>query len=172
MSQTYNASLTMQLIDQLIDNDGVVSSTDSLTTGGSNFAKLDHSLANGSGANKANKRFRTLGRVLLTGANDDWVLSNGINVKYKFQNVINFTLIKWLILRIPTPAAGVKLLIGNAVVPWQGWFQTNTYSEYVQDLLIRCEQVDGWPVTPNQTFRVNNPTANPITYDLIIAGEG
>lgn len=172
MSQTFNATLELDFLLTLLDNDSANVSPSRVKPGSGGIPAMIRRLANGTGAGKANKLW-TKYSTLLAAGNDDWVLSGGSNVKDRWQNAINFTKVKWFILALAAPVAGAKLRIGAAAAnPWPAWFGATNDVEDVQDLYMRIDGSDGWTVSANHTLRINNPTAGTLSYAIIAAGEG
>lgn len=171
MSQTVSGSIDPVIRLILADSDGVVSVPDPIVTGGA-FATLKRTFTNGTGANKLNKLWRKRS-TLAAAANNDWVLRGGSNVLDRFGNVISFTSVALVIVRVVSPATTKKVRLGAAAAnPWTGWFGAIAHTEEVQTWSIKVADIDRWAVAANETLRVNNPTAASLDYDIIIGGQG
>lgn len=142
---------------------------DRLVAGSPSFAALTKTLANGTGANKANKRYWH-NRTVANGTNDDIDLTT---LTDDFGSTINFSLLKWVLIRLSAPATGVRVVIGNAGTnSFVGWFGAAAHTEEVRDQLWRVNQIDGWTVdNTHKILRINNPTGSPIAYDIALLGQ-
>lgn len=177
MSQSFQASIAPDasgpaLRALLTDNDGAVQSPANLVSGSSGFPTLLRQLVNGTGAGQANKFWYTASRALAAGANDDWVL-NGGTLKDRFGNAVSLTTIVYVLMRLRSPATGVRLLLGNAGSnPWAGWWGGGTTTLTVRTWLQQLDDIDGMPVNPGDTLRVRNPGGASTNYDLVLIGRG
>lgn len=172
MSQTFSGLFEADFVLQLLDNDSANVSPSRITPGAGGVPSLTRRLANGTGAGKANKLWSKFS-TLAAGANDDWVLSGGSNVKDRWNNAINFTKVKWFFFALSSPATARKLRLGAAAAnPWPAWFGATNDVEDVQDVLLRIDGSDGWAVSANHTLRVNNPSAVSLDYVIAAIGEG
>src|ERR1700736_184830 len=141
ISGSMNASLGLTQQQSLTDattQDGITIGTGKLpkanrtwpaTTPGQ-FPRLYHALRTGG-----------------AGANDDIILNGAGAPNGAFGRPLAFTNILFAYLGLQTPAAGVKLVLGNHPnAPWQAWFSTNTFTEDVRVFILKPNDIDGWAV--------------------------
>jgi hypothetical protein len=169
MADTLTASWAPTLLFKFVKGTSQSPITDRLVAGTNGFATLNKSLTNGTGANKARYRYRKQ-RTVNNGANDDLDLTALVD---DFGVTITFALVKWILIRIVTPATGVRVVVGNAASNvFTGWFGAAAHTEEVRDQIFKCNQIDGWTVSGTvKMLRINNPTGSPIVYDIVILGE-
>jgi hypothetical protein len=178
MSQTLTAVLAddvgAPLRITLIDNDGTIRVPTKITAGSGLFKSLRRALANGTGSGQGNKCFYQANRSLAAGGNDNWVLNGaGANTTDRYGNVITWLKVKYALLRLTAPAAGVSLLLGNhATHPWAGWWGGGTTVLTVKVWTQHVDDLDGLTVNVNDALRVNNPGGAPVIYDIVLLGTG
>lgn len=146
---------------------GQNSITDTIAAGVDPFASFLKSLTDGTGAGSANKLYHKT--LTLGSGNTDIDLTS---LTDEFGGAYAFSLVKWFILRLTTPATGVYVTVGNAASNgFVGWFGASTHTEAVRDYVIKVNQIDGWTVdSSHKTLRINNPGSS-LTADLIMVGE-
>lgn len=128
-------------------------------------------LTYGTGASEANAIYQTQATLAASG-NDDYDLSG--TLEDGLGNTVTFTYVKAIICTIDTPGSTKYLRIGPQGV-------TNTFvgpfgdaSDYEQfyDFCVKSNPYTGWAVTAGTAdiFRVHNPSAVSVTYNLVIVG--
>jgi hypothetical protein len=169
MADTLTASIDLPFAGVFMKGTSQATISDRRVAGMKGFASFAKALANGTGANNARYRFwkqyTTSG-----GANNDLDLTS---LTDDFGVTVTFSLVKWFLLRITSPATGVRLVVGNqGTNTFVGWFGAATHTEEVRDWIAKINQLDGWTVdSTHKALRINNPTGSAITYDLVILGE-
>lgn len=172
MANTYSLGGTYQLSYQVNYQETTGNNVvpDNLRTGTGKFSNVNNTLQNGSGAGQALYSWHD-NRTVNAGINDDLVLTGG-TLKDAFGNVLAFTSVKWVLIRIVSPATGNRLLVGNHptnAVPL--WMSAGNVTTEVRSVLFQENQIDGWAVGGAQTtLRINNPSAGSVTYDISIVG--
>lgn len=141
-------------------NDSVAK--DSYRTGTALCPTLDQPWTNGTGSGAGQKHYHdalTLAGSATTTL-DLSVLGGG------------FATVRRLLLRLRSPATGVKLVVGNAASnPFQPWLSSTTATEDVADVLYRRSAVDGWPVSGSaKNLKVVNPGGTTVTFDISVLG--
>lgn len=136
---------------------------------GAQIPSFRRQLGSGSGPGLASKRFA--GTLNFGPGNTDFDLLHVPDLL--FNQTIAFSLLKWFILRLRTPAAGQRLLIGNyGSEGWVGWLGGNLQAHEVRDQCEEFNQIDGWTVDGTHRYlRINNPGGAGVTADLILLGE-
>jgi hypothetical protein len=145
---------------------------DRLVAGSGNFKKLQKSInATGTAANQGKFLYHDQ-LTVQPATNTDLILNSATNTFVDaFQLPLQFTAVKWFLLRLTAPAAGVRIVLGNAAgQPWPAWFGQSNQTMEVRDELFMVNQIDGWTVVAQDKLRFNNPTASAITFDIAIIG--
>ena len=143
---------------------------DRLQAGAGKFTKINKTLTNGTGTGKATNVWHDQ-RTLTAGSTDNLVLGSGSALLNAFGVAIGFTNIKWVLIRVTAPAAGQRLVVGNAASnPWLAWFGSTSHTEEVRSVLLKSNDVDGWNVNPNNTLAINNAGSGSLTYDIAVVG--
>lgn len=141
---------------------------DKFQSGSGKFTKISKSLANGTGSGKATNSWHDQ-RTLTSGSTDNLVVGSGSALTNAFGVALAFTNIKWVLIRVVTPAAGQRLVIGNASVsPWQAWFGASNQTEEVRSVLLKSNDVDGWTVNPGNVLAISNAGTASLTYDIAL----
>lgn len=143
---------------------------DNFEAGKGKLTKISKSLTNGTGSGKATNSWHDQ-RTLTAGSTDNLVLGSGSTLLNAFGVAIGFTNIKWVLIRVTAPAAGQRLVVGNAASnPWLAWFGSTSHTEEVRSVLLKSNDVDGWNVNPNNTLAINNSGSASLTYDIAVVG--
>jgi len=169
MSQTFTGTLSVDVSAAVVDTGTVTTVRDQIASGTTAFPSMAHTLTNGTGANQARRQWYQR-RTLAAAGNDDIDLQN---LTDRWGAVLVFTKLKWLALRLSTPATGIFLNVGGngPANPFTAMFADPTDRLMVYDLLVNVNQVDGWTVdATHKVLRINNPGAGPVTYDLVLIG--
>jgi hypothetical protein len=162
----FNAALTASYGTNATQNTIV----DSLVTGGQDFAAIKNTLDDGTAANQAQEFWHDR-RSVAGGANDDLDLNNA-SLTNAYGQTVAMTRAVWFLLRLTSPATGVRLVIGNAPTnTWTAWFGAAAHTEEVRDITFHVNQIDAWTISgTNKVLRINNPTGSAIQYDIIVIG--
>lgn len=129
-------------------------------------------LADGSGANKAQKHYH---RAHTIAASDSVTIDLNAAVTESL-GTLDFASIKTVLIRLRSPAAGKKVVIGNVTNQWNPWMADangsphTTLTEDVYDLLFRTCPVDAWTVPGAAVLKISNPGASSVIVDVSLTG--
>lgn len=137
---------------------------------GANLPAIAKCLTFGTGAGKANADYWE--RITFPPGNTDLNLLSLSTTRGPLGNRA-FSLIKYVMLRVATPVAGQKLVVGGyGANGWVGPLGDNTATHDVPSKWEDVNEIDGWPSgTTQQILRVNNPGSSSIIGDLVLIGE-
>lgn len=129
-------------------------------------------LPDGTGNNQANGIWSD--RRTLTTITSDLLDLFGV-LTDSFGAVLNFTKIRAVLIVNTETAAGRTLTIGNAgATPCALWFSAAAQSELLHrgGMSLHVSPADGWTIVNgvSDIFKIDNPTAFSITYDIYIVG--
>lgn len=130
----------------------------------------DFNLLDGIATGQANRMFLDR-RTLAAATSEDLNLVSGALLD-PFKNALVFVLLKWIFLRVAT---GPGFLVwGNVTNGFLGPLgaATHTAKTKLGAAPIVFGDPDGWTVTPATAhlFRVSNPGASPMDYDVCLLG--
>lgn len=148
---------------------------DEFVTGQGPFQNLSKTLNDGTGAGNADKVW---GAVLAIGpaSNTTFVISSGAgtNLIGGAGQAVQFTIVRRLLIFLPTPATGTFVVVGGAAShPWAPWLSDVTKTEQVRSLLFRENDIDGWAVGSGSADQLElaNPGGTSINVGIALVGE-
>lgn len=143
---------------------------DTVVYGQGGVPAITATLNDGTGANNANVIWN--GMLVIAGSGSTTlVLSFGLT---EAGAAVVFAKIRRMLIRLRTPAAGKKVVVGGAAShPWAPWLSTLSVTEDVASLLFRESDVDGWTVGSGSADQLKfaNPGGSSITVDVSLMGE-
>lgn len=152
-----------------------------LRSGTTDFPEFTRLLTNGTGANQATNQWSDC-RTLAASTREELHLNGTLSVLASgtTETLVNaagvtlaFTRIVWFLCRVRDPAAGKRIVLGDADTnPWLAWFGTNPdATEEVRVDCLKRNDIDGWAVTGSSAvLRVANPSSVSVVYDIAIVG--
>lgn len=158
----------------LSGRDEITLKTTVLTTGNDSVAKdayrtgtalcptFDQTWIAGTAANCAQKHYH-----------DALTIAAGGSTTIDLSSVESgFTKVRRIVLRLRSPSAGVKIVVGNAASnPFAPWLSTVTVTEDVAGVLYRRSEVDGWSVSGSaKNIKIANPGGSQVIVDVSIVG--
>lgn len=170
LTGNYYLSFAAQLIETWGTGTAQNTVVDALIAGTTSFPALKNQLTDGNAANQAHQFWHDC-RSVAGSANDDLDL-NGGTMTNVFGVTVTMTKVAWVLLKLVTPAVGVRVVVGNAASnAWTAWFGAQSHTEECRDTLFKVNQIDQWTVdSTHKTLRINNPTGSAISYHIAILG--
>lgn len=152
------------------NSDGIT--LDRYRTGSSSSAtgllpRMRTTLTNGTSANQASKHYHRKHTITASGS-----VTLDLNALTDERGqTIDFANIKTVLIRVRTPAASKKVVVGNATTsPWAPWLSSSTATEDVHSILYRESPVDGWTVGATANLKIANNTGSSIDVDVSLMG--
>lgn len=171
MTLALNRALTIQ--GTLTNDSTLCITTDQITSGSNSFPALTRTITDGTGAAQCNKYYRSY-RTLTAGSADNLDLAGSLTDP--FGATLTFTGIKYLVIALISASNNGtnKLTVGNATNPWVGPMGATGTIDVYDALELYHPGASGWAVTAGtgDILKINNPGASPITYCILIAGNG
>lgn len=145
----------------------------------SDVSKLEYtgSLSDGTATNQADKLWHDQ-RVLSPTSFEDLDLTNLTNTLFGSTITINLARVKVLLIINTSTTGGDDLLVGgagNANNAWSAPFNADQDAKIelpADSTLLLTNKPAGWVVTGGSSdiLRIDNPTANSITYKIVVVG--
>ncbi len=145
----------------------------------SDVSKLEYtaSLADGTAASQADKLWHDQ-RILSPTAYEDLDLTNLTNIVFGNTITINFARVKLLLVINTSIISGDDMRVGGGGAvnnAWSAPFNADQDAKIelpADSTLLLTNKPTGWTVTDGASdkLRIDNPTANSITYKIVIVG--
>lgn len=141
---TGSYELTYSVGTKSDDSDRLNQVRDEVRTGDAKFPDVKNTLTSGTGAGQATKHLSGSLTIAHSGSTT-LNLFNGAHVNGRGQ-VVNFTKLRRVLLRVRDRAAGKFVTVGGGADPFAPWLSSVSATERVDSVLFRESDTDGWTV--------------------------